>query len=110
MCWIDVYLGPLDLITHDAGTNFTATEFQQYANSLAIATKEVLVEAANTISLVERYYKLLHRAYEIIKGEFKDSNTSGTILKSLLLQIIIKAINDIASYNELIPTLLVFRA
>lgn len=59
MCWIDVYLGLLDLLTHDVGTNFTAAEFQQYANSLAIATKEVLVEAANTMSLVERYHKPL---------------------------------------------------
>ena len=59
MCWIDVYLGPPDLITHDAGTNFTVVEFQQYTSSLAITTKEVLIEAANTISLVERYYKLL---------------------------------------------------
>jgi hypothetical protein len=42
-CWIDVYLGPPDLINHDAGTNFTSSEFQQYANPLGIATKEVPV-------------------------------------------------------------------
>lgn len=27
LCWIDTYLGPPDLIVHDAGTNFTGTEF-----------------------------------------------------------------------------------
>jgi hypothetical protein len=26
-CWIDTYLGPLDHILHDAGTNFTSKEF-----------------------------------------------------------------------------------
>ena len=27
-CWIDVYLGPLDLIVYDAGKNFISTEFK----------------------------------------------------------------------------------
>ena len=62
MCWIDTYLGPPDLVTHDSGTSFAAEEFQQYANSLTIITKEVPVEAANTMGLVERYHKPLRRA------------------------------------------------
>ena len=98
------------MITHDASTNFTAVEFQQYASSLAIATKEVLVEAANTMSLVERYHKPLRQAYEVIEDEFNDGNTSGTAPKALLLQIAIKAVNNTASYDGLVPTLLVFRA
>jgi hypothetical protein len=38
MSWIDTYLGPPDLVTHDSGTSFAAEEFQQYTNSLTIAT------------------------------------------------------------------------
>ncbi|OXV05485.1 hypothetical protein Egran_06747, partial [Elaphomyces granulatus] len=109
MSWIDVYLGPPDLITHDAGTNFTAAEFQQYANSLATATKEVPVEAANTMGLVERYHKPLRRAYEVIEDEFKD-NSSDSIPKALILQMAVKAVNDTAGHDGLVPTLLVFGA
>jgi hypothetical protein len=58
-CWIDSYLGPPDIIVHDTGTNFTFQEFQQSAESLAISTKEVPVEAAASISIVKRYHKPL---------------------------------------------------
>ena len=34
--WIDIYLGPLDLIVHDAGKNFVSTEFKQLAGSISI--------------------------------------------------------------------------
>jgi hypothetical protein len=36
LCWIDIYLGLLDNIIHDAGKNFVSIEFQQYAKSIAI--------------------------------------------------------------------------
>jgi hypothetical protein len=111
MSWINTYLGLPDLVTHDIGTNFAAEEFQQYANSLTIATKEVPVEAANTMGLVERYHKPLCRAYEIIDDEFKDKgNPNGSIPKALILQMAIKAVNDTAGHDGLVPTLLVFRA
>ena len=44
-CWIDTYIGPPDHITHDAGKNFVSKEFTGYANSIAISTKSVPVEA-----------------------------------------------------------------
>ena len=43
--WIDVYIGPPDLITHDAGTNFVSKEFCQYATPMAITTRSVQVKA-----------------------------------------------------------------
>ncbi|KAI1002437.1 hypothetical protein K3495_g5767 [Podosphaera aphanis] len=36
ICWIDIYNGPLDLIVHDAGKNFVASEFKQNAKELSI--------------------------------------------------------------------------
>ncbi|KHJ30584.1 hypothetical protein EV44_g3904 [Erysiphe necator] len=101
LCWIDVYVGPPDLIIHEAGTNFTAKDFQQNAVSLAIRTKCVPVEAAHSIGLVERYHGPLRRAYSIISSEL------DTIEKSLKLQMAVKAINDTAGPNGLVPTLLV---
>ena len=104
ICWIDTYLGPPEIINHDAGTNFAANDFQQFNKSLGITTKEVPVEAAQSMGIVERYHKPLRRAYSIIKEETKSTN------KSLILQMSIKAINDTAGIDGIVPTLLVFGA
>jgi hypothetical protein len=58
-----MYLGLPDILIYNTGTNFASQEFQQSANSLSICTKEIPVEAAASISIVERYYKLLQQAY-----------------------------------------------
>ena len=63
--WIDVYVGPPDLIVHDAGKNFTSKEMQQFAQSLGTGTKCAPVEAHHSIGLVERYYELLRRAFYV---------------------------------------------
>ena len=56
------------------------------------------------MSIVERYYKLLRRAYQIIKDEIKG------IDKATALQIAVKAINNTAGYDDIMLTLLVFGA
>jgi hypothetical protein len=66
----------------------------------------VLVEAHNSISKVERYYTLLRRVYKIIRTELKEEGIDDEVC----LQIAIKAINDTAGLNSLVPTLLVFGA
>src|SRR5271155_480832 len=104
MCWIDTYLGPPDLITHDAGKNFISKEFKQYASTMGINTKGVPVEAHNSIGMVERYHGPLRRAYQIITVEIPDIN------KDMALQMAFKAINDTAGPDGLVPTLLVFGA
>jgi hypothetical protein len=110
ICWIDVYLGPPDLINHDAGTNLRSTEFQQYARSLNITTKEVPVEAAHSIGIVERYHKPLRRAYEVIMDELKGSEKGTLWDKASALQMAVKAVNDTAGPDGITPTLLVFGA
>ena len=35
-CWINTYLGLLDIITYDAGTNFDNTEFRNEARFIGI--------------------------------------------------------------------------
>jgi hypothetical protein len=66
----------------------------------------VLVEAYNSISKVERYYTPLRRAYKIIRIELKEEGINNEVY----LQIAIKVINNTASPNSLVPTLLVFKA
>lgn len=46
-CWIDVYLGPLDVIAHDAGKSFMARSFAANADMLHIRKKSIPVESGN---------------------------------------------------------------
>ncbi len=79
-------------------------EFRQHAASLNIDIKEILVEAYNSIGKVERYYGLLRRAYEILTNELP------TTSKDVLLQIVVKAINDSAGLDGIVLILLMFSA
>lgn len=73
-CWIDAYPEPPDIINHDAGTSYISSEFQHYPLFLELKTKEVPVEAANSMGIVERYHRPLQRAYSIIKEELNSIN------------------------------------
>jgi hypothetical protein len=106
LCWIDVYLGPPEVIKHDAGKSFKSATFRQCAATLSIATEAVPIEAANSVGLVERYHAPLRRAYDIISSELSSKN----VPRDMRLQMAVKAVNDTAGYNGLIPTLLVFGA
>ncbi|KAI9034746.1 Ribonuclease H-like domain, partial [Aspergillus affinis] len=72
MCWIDIYLGLPDLITHDAGKNFVSKEFKTYTRTINISTRSIPIETHNSIGMIERYYGPLRRAYQIITAEIPD--------------------------------------
>ena len=91
---------------HNARKNFASTKFKGYARSIAINVKEVLIKAYNSISKVKRYYAPLRRLYKILQDKLKEEKVD----KEMILQMAIKAINDIARLDGLILTLLVFRA
>jgi len=65
-----------------------------------------LIEAHHSIGKVERYHSLLRRAYDIIWKEPRAEKLS----KEIVLQMDVKAINDTAGPNGLVPTLLVYGA
>lgn len=104
MIWIDTYLGPPDFIVTDAGKNFTSKEFKQNATSIGTIVTTVPVEAHWSIGTVERYHAVLRRSYEIVKDEIPD------ITPEMALQMAVKAINDTAGPDGLVPTLLLFGA
>jgi hypothetical protein len=89
---------------HNAGKNFTATEFKQLISSMLIKVKEVLIKAHNSVGLVKQYHALLRRAYKIIKEELKNKH----INKEIILQMTVKAVNNSAKPDKIVPTLLVF--
>jgi hypothetical protein len=66
--------------------------------------REVLVKAYNSISKVERYYALLRHLYKILQGKLQNEKLN----KEVILQMAVKAINDIARPDKLMLTLLVF--
>jgi hypothetical protein len=64
------------------------------------------VETYNSVGKIEQYYSLLRQAYKIICNELRDIKTSA----EMSLQIAVKAINDSAGPDGIIPILLVFGA
>src|SRR6266700_6513220 len=104
MCWINIYLGPPNIIMYNIGKNFVSKEFKQYAIILGTTIRSVPIKAHNSVGMVERYYGPLYHIYHIIIVELLD------IGKDMALQMAFKAINNSIGPNSLIPTLLVFRA
>ena len=72
---------------------------------MIIEIKKILVKAYNNIKKIKCYYILLRYAYNIIWDEIQDK----TNLKSIL-QMTIKAVNNIINPNDLILILLIFKA
>ena len=60
------------MIIYNAKKNFISKDFKHLAIIMGITTKIVLVEAYWLIRKVERYYVVLHRAYQIVSKELPD--------------------------------------
>jgi hypothetical protein len=102
--WIDMYLGPPDFIMTDAGTNFTSKKFSHLAGNVGTTVRTVPVEAHWSIGVVERYHGIIRRIYYIIRDELP------SLTPQMMLQTAVKAMNDTAGPDGLVPTLLVFGA
>lgn len=102
--WIDVYIGPPDIIAHGSDKGLASGEFRQHAASISITTREVPVKSHSSIGIVERYHASLYRPYGIIRQELKD------VQKDVVLIMEIKAVTDTASPGDIVPALLIFGA
>lgn len=71
---------------------------------MGIIIKNALIKAYHFISLVEYYYKHLHQISFIIITKIPNIKLDS------VLQISLKAINDLTGPNKLVPTLLGFGA
>ncbi|EKD14183.1 polyprotein [Drepanopeziza brunnea f. sp. 'multigermtubi' MB_m1] len=101
-CWVNTYVGPLTNVVHDPGTNFNSVTFRGYLKGIGSTLKQMPVEAYHSVGLVERYHVPVRRAFEIVTKELLKAPREDR------LQMAIKAINDTAGPNSLVPTLLVF--
>lgn len=104
MCWIDIYLGPPDIVIHHAGKQFIARVFQANAELPHIETKAVPVESLNSMSFLERYHSPVRRAFNIIKSELLE------LSEKEILQIAVEPINDSVESDDPVPFLLVYVA
>uniref|UniRef100_A0A8H7K3I9 Integrase catalytic domain-containing protein n=1 Tax=Bionectria ochroleuca TaxID=29856 RepID=A0A8H7K3I9_BIOOC len=55
-CWLDTYLGPPDVISFDAGTNFAAAEFKGEARLMGITCHQIPIEAHWSIGKIEKHH------------------------------------------------------
>ncbi len=78
-------------------------KFKQNAKLLTIEIKEISVEAHNSVDKIERYHVSLRRAYKVIRDEMLSS-----IQMKIVLQMIVKAVNDSIDSDEIVLTLLIF--
>jgi hypothetical protein len=88
----------------DTGKNFISAEFKANTCIMVIEVEEVLVKAHNLIRKLERYHVPLRQAFNMIKGDLQGQEASN----ESILQMAIKAVNNIAGPDGLMPTLLVF--
>jgi hypothetical protein len=77
--------------------------FVNNARILAIEIEKIPVKAYHLIDKIERYHGPIRCAFEIITADLGNDVTPDNAL-----QMAIKAINDTAGPNGLVPTLLVF--
>lgn len=87
-CWVSVYVGFPNVLSHDQGSAFTAKLFQDACKHFGIFAKGAPVEAHNALSVGERCHGPLRRIYNKIKLQ------CPTLERSLLLSIAVKALND----------------
>ena len=100
--WVTIYLGfPQEILT-DQGSVFTSKEWEQRCKEAEVSIDTTGTESHNSLGKGETYHALLRRVYNKV-------NTSHPELpKELGLAMTVKAINDTAGPNGLVPTLLLF--
>ena len=101
-CWISVYVGFPNVISHDQGTVFTSKLFKNALEHFGVVAKPVPIEAHNALSVGERYHGPLRRIYTKIRIEYPSLD------KHVALSVAIMALNNTAGPEGLTPTLLVF--
>lgn len=104
LCWIDIYIGTPDIITHDAGKQFITQVFQKNAELLHIETKCVPIESPNSMSVLEGYHTPIRHACNIVTSEAPDLDEEAA------LQIAVKSVKDSTGQDGLVPTLLLYGA
>lgn len=100
--WVNKYVGFPDLIAVDQGPQFQSNEWKSLCQLAGIEFKPSGVESHNAINVGERYHAYLRRIFNKIENSHKEMPPQQ------ILSTAVRAMNDTAGPNGLVPTLLVF--
>lgn len=100
--WVSTYIGFPDCVQVDQGPQFKSHEFRSMLSSAGILVQPSGVESHNALGNGERYHAYLRQVFKKIRDEVTSLDKHDT------LRLAIKAVNDTAGPNGLVPTLLVF--
>lgn len=98
---VSTYIGLPDIISADEGPEFRSAEWKNVMTLAGIKFNLSGVETHNAINTGERYEKFLRTTFEKVRGERTGMS------KEDILQTAVKACNDTAGPNGLVPILLV---
>jgi hypothetical protein len=101
-CWALVYTGYPEQILTDQGSAFTSNVWATNCAETSIELLHTSVESHNSLGICEAYHSTIRRIYNKLSISFSDRP------KSLRLAMTIKALNDTAGPNGLVPSLLLF--
>jgi hypothetical protein len=102
LCWTTIYIGFPDVLRLDAGSVFTSKEFKALATGHGIEFHYSGIEAYNSIASGETMHACLRRVFIKVCSEFQNMDPM------LALFLSVKALNDTANANGLVPSMLVF--
>ena len=100
--WVTSFIGYSDEIRADQGPQFRAKEFKTVGGMAWIKITLSGVEIHNSLGVGERYHDYLRKTDMKVRNEFP------TVAAEFSLKLAVKAMNDTAGQNGLLPTLLVF--
>lgn len=100
--WVTMYVGiPEDMLA-DHGSAFTAKNWEDYCKAAGVNLRFTGTESHNSMGQGETYHSMLRRIYN------KVSMTYPRLPKELRLAYSVKAMNDTAGPNGLVPSPLLF--
>lgn len=100
--WILMYTGFPSTIRTDQGSTFTSSEWKQRCKEASVTLKYTGTESHNSLGAGETYHAMLRRVYNKVSLSFPQAPAQ------LRLCTAVKAINDTAGPDGLVPTLLLF--
>ena len=100
--WVSVYIGFPDTIATDQGTQFQSQRWRTLLLMAGIKQKSSGVQSHNALGVGETYHSFLRQIYR------KVHHATPGISPQNALMLAIKAMNDSAGPQGLVPTLLIF--
>ena len=101
-CWVTIYTGyPPSMLT-DQGSAFRSEAWKAYCKRAQISRRHTGTESHNSHGPGESYHAMLRRVFNRISMQFP------TLPTQLRLPTAVKAVNDTAGPNGLVPSLLQF--